>query len=224
MVPKRPSKPAAAKAPELTPDDIRRIREKLGLSHVEAGELLGGGPRAFTKYEGSSINPTASTANVLRMLDADPSALATLTGKTLPPIDSDGSKPFEVTGQHVSVLSERKLVNLMRRLLSAEAHNGELPPPRLSDLVLYAVETEVGSVAVKNIVQSLADAGIRAIVVVDRCAQDTNQDLAAMVKRASSRLSLVTVDHEVPRPTDRVRMSSWSIAPMRASSIRCSSR
>jgi hypothetical protein len=47
--------------------------------------------------------------------------------RLLPLIDSDGSKPFEVTGQHVSVLSERKLVNLMRRLLSAEAHNGELP-------------------------------------------------------------------------------------------------
>lgn len=61
------------------------------------------------------------------MLDADPSALAKLTGRKLPPIDSDGLRPFEVTGQHVSVLSERKLVNLVRRLLSAEAHSGELP-------------------------------------------------------------------------------------------------
>ena len=74
-----------------------------------------------------SIKPAASTANILRMLDADPTAFATLTGKKLPPIDSDGSKPFEVTGQHVSALSERKLVNLVRRLLSAEAHKGELP-------------------------------------------------------------------------------------------------
>ena len=75
--------------------------------------------------------------------------------------------------------------------------------PRLSDLVLYAVESEAGSTAIKNIVQSLADAGIRAVVVVDRCAQETHQDLAAMVKRASSRLSLVTIDYEVP-PTDRL--------------------
>jgi DNA-binding transcriptional regulator YiaG len=415
MAPKRPKKPAAGKAPDLTPDDIRRIREKVGLSQVEAGELLGGGPRAFTKYEGGSIKPAASTANILRMLDANPAALATLTGKKLPPIDSDGSKPFEVTGEHVKALSDRKLANLMRRLLSAEAYSGELPldgihvaavvtapdggedakiewtdgpertkflparytqvqlkaseispsdageevltakgevkpmvcaaldaggayvlacgqsytnskiilreaairkalkgagatfrdeqiqfrdadqialwvnshppvaawlleqtqpgltgifrdwshwsgryetlrwipdkrlddvrakllplisaprgvarvlgrsgygksrlvhealgptaeeeaesTPRVSDLVLYAVETEVGSVAVKNVVQILADAGIRAIIVVDRCAQDTHQDLAAMVKRASSRLSLVTIDHEVP-PSD----------------------
>jgi DNA-binding transcriptional regulator YiaG len=416
MASQQSSKPAATKAPELTSDDIRRIREKLGLSQVEAGELLGGGPRAFTKYEGGSIKPAASTANILRMLDADPTALATLTGKRLPPVDSDGSKPFEVTGQHVSALSERKLVNLVRRLLSAEAHKGELPldgihvaavvtapdggedakiewtdgpertkflparytqfqlkasdlspaevggevltakkevkpmvraaldaggtyilvcgqsytnskiilrenairttlarvggsfrdeqiqfrdadqialwvnthppvaawlleqtqpglvgvfrdwshwsgrydsfrwipdkrleemrskllplisarrgvarvlgrsgygksrlvhealgptadeekesTPRLSDLVLYAVETEVGSVAAKNIVQSLADAGIRAIVVVDRCAQDTHQDLTAIVRRASSRLSLITIDHDV-RSTER---------------------
>ena len=106
----KPSKPA-----DLDPDDIRRIREKLGLSQVEAGELLGGGPRAFTKYEGGTIKPTAATANLLRMLDATPAALATLTGKKLPPIESDGAKPFEVTGQHVAALNERKLVNLMRR-------------------------------------------------------------------------------------------------------------
>ena len=36
---------------EISPDEIRAIREGLGLTQVEAGELLGGGPRAFTKYE-----------------------------------------------------------------------------------------------------------------------------------------------------------------------------
>jgi DNA-binding transcriptional regulator YiaG len=410
------SKARPPKLPPLEPDDIRRIREKLGLSQVEAGELIGGGPRAFTKYEGGAIKPAASIANILRMLDANPAALAALTGKKLPPIDSDGSKPFEVTGKHVAALSERKLVNLARRLLAAEAMSGELPmdgihvaavitapdggedakiewsggpertkflpsrhtqlqlkatqltpseasaevlnarsdvkpmvracieaggtyvlvcghsytnslitaraaairkalvsagvtlqeeqvqfwdadqialwvnthppvaawlleqtqpglvgifrdwshwsgrydslrwvsderltpfreklrslisvsrgvarvlgrsgygksrlvhealgpatkeeesAPRLSDLVLYAVESEVGPVAIKNIVQTLADSGIRAVVAVDRCAQDTHQDLAAMVKRASSRLSLVTIDHEVS-PTDHL--------------------
>jgi putative zinc finger/helix-turn-helix YgiT family protein len=115
------------KLPELSPDDIRRIREKLGISQVEAGEVLGGGPRAFTKYEGGSIKPAASTANLLRMLDAHPAALATLTGKKLPPIESDGTKPFEVTGQHVAALRERKLVSLIRRLLAAEAQSGNLP-------------------------------------------------------------------------------------------------
>jgi hypothetical protein len=41
--------------------------------------------------------------------------------------------------------------------------------PRLSDLVLYAVESEVGSNVVKNFVQNLADAAFRAVIVIDRC-------------------------------------------------------
>jgi hypothetical protein len=400
--------PAASST--LDPADIRRIREKLGISQVEAGELLGGGPRAFTKYESGTIKPAASVSNLLRMVDANPAALITLSGRKLPPIESDGSKPFEVTGEHVAALSERKLVNLMRRLLAAEAQGGALPMdgihvaavvtapdggedakiewtdgpdrtaflpsrysqfqlkasdlspaeagdevltgkgavkpmvkasldaggtytlicgrsytnkkikareeririslkeagmkfrpeqvrlrdadqlalwvnahppvaawlleqtqpglvgtfkdwthwagrydavrwiddarleplrenlralvarpqgvarvlglsgygksrlvhealrptdeevdgPRLSDLVLYAVESEAGTTAIKNIVQGLVDAGVRAIIAVDRCMSETHQDLAAMVKRAGSRLSLVTIDHELP--------------------------
>ena len=31
----------------LEPEDIRRIRKKLGLTQEAAGELIGGGPRAF---------------------------------------------------------------------------------------------------------------------------------------------------------------------------------
>ena len=70
---------------------------------------------------------------------------------------------------------------------------------RLCDLVLYAVEQEAGSETVKAIVQNLVDAGLRAIVVVDRCPQESHGDLAAIVKRSGSRLSLVTIDHEIPR-------------------------
>lgn len=396
---------------DLSPQDIRRIREKIGLSQVEAGELLGGGPRAFTKYENGAIKPTAATANILRLLDTNPSALITLSGGKVAPIESEGTRPFEVTGKHVIALSPRKLVLLMRRLLDSEALSGDLPMDRihvaanitaadggedariewqggpartkflpnrisqfqlkagpispaeagadvltpvgdvkpmvrdalerggcyimvcgqsyenklikarvesirkslakgglsvepdrvqfrdadqiaswvnvlppvaawvleqtqpgmvgpfkdwthwagcfdsspwvadprlpsfreqvrslvgrlrgvarvvglsgvgksrlvyealgpadeeegsvalLSDLVLYAVESEVGTMAVKGIVQTLVDSGFRAVVVVDRCPLGSHQDLAAMVKRTGSRVSLVTIDHEVP--------------------------
>ena len=396
---------------ELTPQDIRRIREKVGLSQAEAGELLGGGPRAFTKYESGTIKPTTATANILRMLDAKPSSIITLSGGKVAPMESDDTKLFEVTGKHIAALSPRKFVLLARRLLDGEAFSGDLPmdgihvaanitaadggedariewqggpertkflpnrisqfqlkageigpaeaaadvltpdggvkpmvndalaqggcyimacahsyenklikaraesirkalaktglviraeqvqfrdadqiaswvnslPPvaawvleqtqpglvgpfkdwthwagrydaspwisdprlsgfrerlrslvakprgvarvvglsgvgksrlthealgptdeeevsgaRLSDLVLYSVESEAGSVAIKNIVQSLVDSGFRAIVVVDRCPLDTHHDLVGMVKRTSSRISLVTIDHEVP--------------------------
>jgi putative zinc finger/helix-turn-helix YgiT family protein len=50
---------------EFPPEEIRRIREKIGLSQVEAGELLGGGPRAFTKYESGTIKPTTAIVNIL---------------------------------------------------------------------------------------------------------------------------------------------------------------
>ena len=69
---------------------------------------------------------------------------------------------------------------------------------RFCDLVLYSVESEAGSVAIKNIVQNLVNSGFRAIVVVDRCSLDSHHDLSGMVKRTGSRISLVTIDHEVP--------------------------
>jgi HTH-type transcriptional regulator/antitoxin MqsA len=38
----------------LEPEEIRRIRKKLHLSQEAAGLLIGGGPRAFQKYDLSS--------------------------------------------------------------------------------------------------------------------------------------------------------------------------
>jgi DNA-binding transcriptional regulator YiaG len=400
--------PVKSDAEPLTPADIRRIRESLGLNQVEAGELLGGGIRAFQKYESGTITPAATTISLLRILDADPTALGALTG-THVPIQQTGLRPFEITGAHISALTDRFLVVLTRRLLAAEAARNRVPPDnihvasvltaadggedaritwengpertpylpsrncilqvkaaaitpakaakdvlttagdlepviretleaggnyimlcnrayvgrevvkraaavleavqaqgvaakaaqiafrdadqiaawvnehpqvatwiqeqtqpglattfrtythwagryehetpfvdddrlaavravikpvvekerevvrivglsgvgksrlvlealaddekagfRTSDLVLYGVETELGSTAVKGAMQSLADLGKRAVVVVDRCSEETHQDLAAMVKRSSSRLSLITIDHEVP--------------------------
>ena len=80
---------------------------------------------------------------------------------------------------------------------------------RLSDLVLYAVEPDAGTGAVKSAVQNLADSSVRAIIVVDQCATNTHRDLAAIVKRSSSRLSLVTIDPELPAgklPPDTLRL------------------
>ena len=64
----------------IAPDEIRALRKRLRLSQVEAGELLGGGPRAFAKYEAGSLRPAASLVTLLRLLEANPGALATLRG------------------------------------------------------------------------------------------------------------------------------------------------
>ena len=111
----------------LEPDEIRAIRERLGLSQVEAGELLGGGPRAFTKYEAGTIRPRASVVRLLRVLEANPDALPSLTGREPRSASAGEALPLEVTGEHITLLTERTFPALLRRLLSAEAQAHGLP-------------------------------------------------------------------------------------------------
>lgn len=106
---------------EIPPDEIRVIREGLGLSQLEAGELLGGGPRAFTKYEAGTVKPAASVVTLLRLLEVDPSALALLPGGESRPVPSTVTGPFEVRAEHVAALNERTFPLLLQRILSAEA-------------------------------------------------------------------------------------------------------
>ena len=40
----------------LPPQEIKRIRQKVGLTQEQAGELIGGGPRAFQKYEAGILS------------------------------------------------------------------------------------------------------------------------------------------------------------------------
>jgi len=121
------TKPAPKPKPELSPEEIRTIREGLGLSQAEAGDLLGGGPRAFTKYESGAVKPAAAVVSLLRLLDANPAALNTLAGRKAVPISKEGAGPFEVTGHHIAELSERSFSVLLRKLLVAEAQASGLP-------------------------------------------------------------------------------------------------
>lgn len=66
----------------LEPKGIQRIRKKLGLTQVQAGEILGGGPRAFQKYESGDSLPSRAICSALRLLDKDPSGLKTLLSPT----------------------------------------------------------------------------------------------------------------------------------------------
>ena len=112
---------------EITPEEVRAIREGLGLTQVEAGELLGGGPRAFTKYEAGTVRPAAAVVNLLRLLEANPTAIATLGGRRPRPMAAASVGPFEVAGEHVARLNERELPQLLQYLLSAEAQAHGLP-------------------------------------------------------------------------------------------------
>jgi HTH-type transcriptional regulator/antitoxin MqsA len=68
----------------LEPEDIRRIRRKLGLSQAAAGELIGGGPRAFQKYEAGDLLPSRAISSALVLLDHDPGSLRVLQARPHP--------------------------------------------------------------------------------------------------------------------------------------------
>ena len=64
------------------PEEIRRIRHKLGLTQEQAGDLIGGGPRAFQKYEAGDLLPSRAIGSALALLDRDPAGLAVLREKS----------------------------------------------------------------------------------------------------------------------------------------------
>ena len=62
----------------LLPAEIKRIRQKLHLNQRQAGDVLGGGPNAFYRYERGDLLPSAAISNLLRVMDAMPEALDVL--------------------------------------------------------------------------------------------------------------------------------------------------
>jgi HTH-type transcriptional regulator/antitoxin MqsA len=62
----------------LTTADIKRIRKKMGLTQQKAGDLIGGGATAFSRYETGKAYPTKGTENFLRILDLHPELLEEL--------------------------------------------------------------------------------------------------------------------------------------------------
>ena len=108
-------------APDLTPDEIRAIRERLGLTQIEASELIGGGRRSFTKYESGAVKPAAAVVRLLRLIEEEPETMAKLRPGNAQSTASAARSPFEVDAQDIAALGDRWLPQLLRRLLSAEA-------------------------------------------------------------------------------------------------------
>jgi HTH-type transcriptional regulator/antitoxin MqsA len=62
----------------LEPEEIRSIRKRLHLSQEAAGLMIGGGPRAFQKYESGDLLPSRAASSALALLRHDPTALSVL--------------------------------------------------------------------------------------------------------------------------------------------------
>ncbi len=112
----------------LAPDDIRKIREELGLTQRQAGEILGGGRDAFAKYEAGMRTPSTACANLLRILKAHPNALRILHSDHAGQVPAARPLPFEVNHQHLAAVSKEMFPELLRLLLSAEALSHGIPP------------------------------------------------------------------------------------------------
>ena len=79
----------------LEPLEIRRIRKKLHLTQEVAGLVVGGGPRAFQKYESGDLLPSRAISSALVLLDHDPEALTVLKARQskILTLQHDGLRP-----------------------------------------------------------------------------------------------------------------------------------
>ena len=57
---------------------VKAVRKKLGLTQEEAGRLIGGGRRAFQKYESGATPPSEAAVGLIEILDRHPEELETL--------------------------------------------------------------------------------------------------------------------------------------------------
>ena len=62
----------------LEPEEIKRIRKKLHITQEIAGLLIGGGPRAFQKYESGDLLPSRAINSALVLLGHNPESLTLL--------------------------------------------------------------------------------------------------------------------------------------------------
>jgi HTH-type transcriptional regulator/antitoxin MqsA len=51
---------------------VKAVRKKLGLSQEEAGRIIGGGRRAFQKYESGRTPPSEAAVGLIEILDRHP--------------------------------------------------------------------------------------------------------------------------------------------------------
>lgn len=57
---------------------VKAVRKKLRLTQEEAGRIIGGGRRAFQKYESGATSPSDAAVGLLEILDRHPEELETL--------------------------------------------------------------------------------------------------------------------------------------------------
>ena len=111
----------------LLPEDIRRIRMKLGLTQEQAGDRIGGGRRAFSKYESGAVRPSAAIEKLLRISERHPELMEGEEDHVYQRLPVMANSPFEASADDVKALTATQFAELLRRLLHAEALVNDLP-------------------------------------------------------------------------------------------------
>ena len=68
----------------MTPDEIRSLRERLGLSRAAFALRYGLSPRLIESWEQNRRQPDASALVLLRLIDRDPETIAQLLQDEMP--------------------------------------------------------------------------------------------------------------------------------------------
>ena len=89
-------------------------------------------------------------------------------------------------------------VGKSRLVIEALRDSGKEP---LRNIALCADESEADATAIHSVVQTWAETGTRALVIVDRCPPRSHKVLASSIARSGSSLSLVTIDNELASGT-----------------------
>lgn len=82
----------------LEPEEIHNIRKKLHISQETAGLVIGGGPRAFQKYESGDLLPSRAISSALTLLDHTPKSLTVLRDRQNKPHMTLHEKPRRAQG------------------------------------------------------------------------------------------------------------------------------
>jgi HTH-type transcriptional regulator/antitoxin MqsA len=61
--------------------ELKRIRQKLGLTQQAAAEITGGGHNAFSRYERGTAQPMPAVVNLFKLLDRRPELLREILPK-----------------------------------------------------------------------------------------------------------------------------------------------
>jgi putative zinc finger/helix-turn-helix YgiT family protein len=118
----------------LSPDQIRQIRARTGLSAVEMAQILGAGDKSYTRWENGKSVQNKATDTLIRLIEQHPELFADINARRSPDRESliqsyfqslstfKGSNHFAIAA-HGEPLSSAACESIRQRLLELAGAN-----------------------------------------------------------------------------------------------------